>query len=207
MTTLGAPTGDVPARLPIAVRPHLGESTDSYVRRLARANHLRPSALHGYLCGPPFWFGKPRIELLAAVSGRPWTVLVRALTDCRVPRRRDNLRLSPTPMPPHTVQLYQRIRQDGEGHGRSLAALATRHGVDRRTVRTALTAALPPSREGPRSVRAATVSAPLMALIDQRIERGESAREIWTYLMDEATVSVSYSTVRLRLQQHRIIPS
>jgi hypothetical protein len=46
-----------------------------------------------------------------------------------------------------------------------------------------------------------------MALIDQRIERGESAREIWTYLMDQATVSVSYSTVRLRLQQHRVTHS
>ncbi len=38
-------------RLPMRVRPNLGESTDSYIRRLARANHLRPSYLHGFLCG------------------------------------------------------------------------------------------------------------------------------------------------------------
>ncbi|WP_328768060.1 hypothetical protein [Streptomyces sp. NBC_00286] len=204
MTSPSAPASDVPARLPIAVRPHLGESTDSYVRRLARANHLRPSALHGYLCGPPFWFGKPRIERLAAVSGRPRAVLVRALTDCRVPRRRDNLRLCPAPMQPDRFQLYRRIRADAEDHGRSLAALAIRHGVSRCAVRTALTTPLPPPRERPHTIEASTVSDPLMAVIDQRIELGESAREIWIHLMDEASVSVSYSTVRLRLRQHRM---
>jgi len=208
MTSPAAPASDIPARLPITVRPHLGESTDSYVRRLARANHLRPSALHGYLCGPPFWVGKPRIERLAAVCGRPRSVLAQALTDCRVPRRRDNLRFSPAPMPSDTVRLYQRIRADAESHGRSLAALAIRHCVDRSTVRTALTAALPPPRERPRIIPALPVlPTPLMALIDQRIELGESAREIWIYLMDEASVSVSYSTVRLRLQQHRVTRS
>ncbi|WP_327350093.1 hypothetical protein OG772_36015 [Streptomyces sp. NBC_01321] len=49
----------------------MGESTDSYVRRLARANHLRPSALHGYLCGPPFWFGKPQIERAVWLADGP----------------------------------------------------------------------------------------------------------------------------------------
>lgn len=29
--------------LPVRPRPKPGESTDSYVRRLARANHLKPS--------------------------------------------------------------------------------------------------------------------------------------------------------------------
>ncbi|WP_331755934.1 hypothetical protein [Streptomyces sp. NBC_01643] len=204
MTPAADAAGDVPARLPVTVRPRPGEGTDSYVRRLARANHLRPSALHGYLCGPPFWFGKPRIERLAAVSGRPRTVLARALTDCRVPRRRDNLRLSPAPMQPDTFRLYQRIRADAEDHGRSLAALAIRHGVGRCAVRTALTTPLPPPRERPRTIPVATIPGPLMALIDQRIKLGESAREIWIHLMDEAAISVSYSTVRLRLRQHQI---
>ncbi|MFE7838648.1 hypothetical protein ACFU53_22120 [Streptomyces sp. NPDC057474] len=39
--------------LPVRPRPRTGEGTDSYVRRLARANHLRPSYLRRYLVGFP----------------------------------------------------------------------------------------------------------------------------------------------------------
>ncbi|SEE64623.1 hypothetical protein SAMN05216489_07573 [Streptomyces sp. 3213] len=196
-------SNDIPVRLPVAIRPHLGEGTDSYVRRLAHANHLRPSALHGYLCGPPFWFGKPRLERLAAVSGRTPAILARTLTDTLVPRRRGNLRLSSVPMAPHIIRLYQQIREDAEGHGRSLRALCARHHTDHHTVRTALTAALPPARERPQNIAALPVLAPLAVLIHQRIDQGDSAREIWLFLMDETSVSVSYSTLRVFLHQHR----
>ncbi|MFF1742810.1 hypothetical protein [Streptomyces mirabilis] len=107
-------------------------------------------------------------------------------------------------MQPDVFRLYWRIRADAEDHGRSLAALAIRHDVGRRTVRTALTTPLPLPRERPRSVPTGAAPDKLMALIDQRIELDESAREIWTHLMDEASVSVSYSTVWLRLRQHQI---
>jgi hypothetical protein len=39
--------------LPVRPRPATGEPVSSYVRRLAAANHLRPSYLRGYLAGPP----------------------------------------------------------------------------------------------------------------------------------------------------------
>jgi hypothetical protein len=68
-----------PSRLPLTPRPRLGESTNSYIRRLARANHLVPSYLQGFLCGPPTWFGKPRLTRLAAVTGRPAAALQHAL--------------------------------------------------------------------------------------------------------------------------------
>ncbi|MFF2852114.1 TnsA-like heteromeric transposase endonuclease subunit [Streptomyces sp. NPDC058001] len=69
------------APLPVRLRPCLGESANSYIRRLARANHLKPSFLHCYLCGPPQWFGKPLLEHLATAAGRSPEVLERALAD------------------------------------------------------------------------------------------------------------------------------
>ncbi|MFF9819849.1 TniQ family protein [Streptomyces sp. NPDC014006] len=73
--------GDRPRLLPVRPRPKAGETTDSYVRRLARANHLKPSYLRGYLVGPPdYGQGKrPRADRLAAVTGRRQNMLERAL--------------------------------------------------------------------------------------------------------------------------------
>ena len=66
----------LPARLPIDVRPRHSESVNSYIDRLARANHLKPADLRAYLCDPPESpRGRPRPERLAAVSGRPVSVL------------------------------------------------------------------------------------------------------------------------------------
>lgn len=73
--------------LPIRVRPRPAEPVESYVRRLARANHLRPSYLHAYLCGPPAWLGAVDLERRAVLCGRPAAVLQRTLTE-------------PTPAPP-----------------------------------------------------------------------------------------------------------
>ncbi|MET7762819.1 TniQ family protein [Streptomyces sp. NPDC005393] len=95
---------DRPALLPIQVPPRLGETTDSYIRRLARANHLKPSYLHRFLCGPPFWFGKPSLSRLAAASGRPRRSLERALADVASPRRRNK----PNVRYPSTIPLADR---------------------------------------------------------------------------------------------------
>lgn len=82
------------APLPVRPRPCLGESTNSYIRRLARANHLQPSYLHCYLCGPPQWFGRPLLEHLATTAGHSPEALERALADANSlgstnrPRRR-----------------------------------------------------------------------------------------------------------------------
>jgi hypothetical protein len=68
-------------RLPIDVRPNPAETVASYIQRLANANHLRSGYLRAYLCGPPDYHGSPDLERLAAVSGRPVSVLRRALTN------------------------------------------------------------------------------------------------------------------------------
>ncbi|MER6557480.1 TniQ family protein [Streptomyces sp. NPDC001027] len=70
------------APLPINVRPRLGESTDHYIQRLARANHLRPSELLQHLTPPPHKTGRrPQLSRLAALSGRPADVLENTLAD------------------------------------------------------------------------------------------------------------------------------
>lgn len=73
--------GSDPSRLPplpIRPRPASGETAGSYVRRLATANHLRPSYLHSILRAP-FPVGGISPERLAALSGRSAHALKHAL--------------------------------------------------------------------------------------------------------------------------------
>jgi hypothetical protein len=79
MTASQAPLPPVP--LPIRPRPRRGETTESYARRLARANHLRPSYLRAFLCDPPRRTGAIRPWRLAAISGRSVPALQHALAD------------------------------------------------------------------------------------------------------------------------------
>jgi hypothetical protein len=57
---------DRPRRLPIQVPLRPGESPDSFIRRLAIANHLRPSYLRTYLNDPPGQIGSIQAWRLAA---------------------------------------------------------------------------------------------------------------------------------------------
>lgn len=66
------------APLPARPRPEAGETATSYIRRLAAANHLRPSYLHSIL-RDPFPVGTISPERLAALSGRSAPVLKRTL--------------------------------------------------------------------------------------------------------------------------------
>jgi hypothetical protein len=61
------PEASPPRPLPIRPRPVSGESPDSYLRRLARANHLRPGYLRRYLRQPG---GEGVILTSAARGGR-----------------------------------------------------------------------------------------------------------------------------------------
>lgn len=186
------------SRLPMKVRPHLGESTDSYIRRLARANHLAPSYLHGFLCGPPTWFGKPRLARLASLTGHSADALQHTLADASSPRRRRK----PAPVRTHwSDELIGRLRaarDDAAARPQPLPVLAHRHGVDRRALRTALTLALPPTRST--GLPAPPALAALQPEIDAMAARGCRAREIWTRLMDEHDTSGSLSTIIIYLR-------
>lgn len=63
--------------LPVIVRPQQDETVNAYVRRLAQANHLRPSHLRQYLCAPSGYQGSVRAARLAAVTNRTVEALTR----------------------------------------------------------------------------------------------------------------------------------
>lgn len=188
--------------LPMRVRPHLGESTENYIRRLARANHLKPSLLHSVACGPPNWTGKPRLERLAILTGRPVDHLERALADGSVPRLRTTITGQYEWLPKDTYLLYLMIRKDAE-KGLSSHQLAERHGVSRRTVRQALTASLPPARGRPNPYRKTLVIDSVRHLVDPMISQDKSAKEIWTALMDDHGVWISFSTLNAYVRNRR----
>ena len=75
----------LPPPLPVRVRPAAGETVESYIRRLASANHLRPSLLHLYVRSRGSPDGAVRLPRLAAVSGSTPAALSRALTGLPVP--------------------------------------------------------------------------------------------------------------------------
>jgi TniQ len=70
-----------PRPLPVRPRPRPGETTGTYIERLARANHLPARHLRRYLCAPPGHTGRPALSRLAAVSGRTETALRHAMAD------------------------------------------------------------------------------------------------------------------------------
>jgi hypothetical protein len=183
------------APLPIRPRPAAGEPVSSYVRRLARANHLRPSYLHGCLAGPPDYLRAISSERLAVLSGRTVAVLERTLAGLARPGRdvqgqpaRQVTRAADKPV------LFAAIRRDAQD-GHSIRVLAARHRVHRRTIRQALADPVPPSRKTPQRASAlGRLHDPIMAMLTA--EPGLSVRQVWERLLDEHDAGISYATVR-----------
>ncbi|MEU8549057.1 hypothetical protein AB0C81_19090 [Streptomyces roseoverticillatus] len=192
------------ARLPILVSPRLGEGSDSYIRRLAHANHLRPSYLHGFLAGPPLWFGKPRLDRLTALTGRSPETLERALADASSPsgRSKPNPRNLSRNLFPDRRELLVLIPVDARDGTMTIRALAKRHQVPQWAVRLVLDTAHPLARDI--SVGAPPVMGPLAELVDEMIARGLRGRAIWAELMDEHSHSVSYSSLLSYLRNSRL---
>lgn len=100
------------------------------------------------------------------------------------------------------MELFEGIRTARREEEVSIRALARRHHVHRRTVRQALTAALPPTRRN--SSRPAPSLGPHKATIvgwlreDLTAPRKQrhTARRVWQRLLDEVGALVAESTVR-----------
>lgn len=113
-------------------------------------------------------------------------------------------------MGPSRVELFEAIRRDERREGLSVRALAERHGVHRRTVRTALAAATPPPRKG-REYEAPKLD-PARTFIDAMLredltaprKQRHTARRVLARLVDEhQMVAITYSTVRDYVRKRR----
>jgi transposase len=194
--------GALPPPLPVCVRPVAGETADSYIRRLARANHLRPSLLQVYVRNPDVPTGAIRLRRLAAVSGSTVAALTRSLTGLTPsssPRQ-------PPPSPAESqaarkARLFGVIRRDA-ARGMSVRQIAARRGVHRRMVRQALEAPDgPPPRKRP--TRPAPITGTIRDVLDKLADEPRTVWEIWTTVTDEHDSDASYAAIRDYVRSRR----
>ena len=199
MTAAASGAGGRPRPLPVRPRPVTGESTGSYIRRLARANHLRPAYLRRYLASPKD--GTIRTELLAVMSGRTLTALQHALAD-QGPQPGTTPSRGPRAVPDRQkakAALFAAIRRDAAEPGLSHRALADRYGVHRRTVLQALQSPLPAPRK-PQPPRASRLD-PFKDAIRDMVQEDRQGRRTVTSIMstlvtEHGMTGVSYPVVR-----------
>jgi hypothetical protein len=195
--------GPLPPPLPVRVRPAAGETAESYIRRLAQANHLRPSLLQVYVRNPDVPTGAIRLRRLAAVSGSTRTALAFALTGL-TPATRSQL---PPPSPAESqaarkARLFSVIRDDA-ARGISIRQIASRHHVHRRMVRQALAdpAGPPPRKQG---TRPAPAVGPVQDVLGKLADEPLTVWEIWSTVTDQHESDASYAAIRDYIRSRRL---
>ena len=184
--------------LPIRPRPAAGDTPATYIRRLARANHLRPAYLNRYLRDDAT--GQISIGMLATLAARPVSSLMRAFSQDSqgAPAKRRYFTA------PQRRELFQAIRRDAETSHRSIRALADDYGIHRRVVRQALAAQPPRTRKPPRPRPRPSRLDPYTAIIDALLyeELGHpdrpacTIRQILNHLITEHDATgISYGMV------------
>jgi TniQ len=180
-------------RLPIDVRPTAGERAESYIRRLARANHLRPSYLRRYLSSSPARDAKIDPHRLAALTGRPAAILQQTLTARGWPQ---------PPKPPsgylrrrHADKpaLYAQIRAAAQTGNPAKKELITQFRVCRHTLNKALAAPEPPPWKPPIKKRPPAYAAPIDALLAAAPEL--TTPQLWEQVLDHTDLKISYHTI------------
>jgi hypothetical protein len=198
-------TASQPPPLPVRPRPRHGETADSYLRRLAAANHLRLSHLRRYLSTPEGSYGPVDPGRLAAAAGRELPAILHALTGlapaARPPARRyaeEDIQRN------HAARQakYAAIRRDA-GTGMSGRAIERKHHVGRRTIVNALAFADPPVRKKTHRDPAALEG--LHGHIDAMITATPkiTIAAIWERLADEHGTTVAYPTLRTYVSSRR----
>jgi hypothetical protein len=185
--------------LPVRPRPRHGETADSYLRRLAAANHLRFSYLRRYLSRPEGSYGPIDPGKLAVLTGRDLPAILHALPELapanpRPPARRYTYEDIARNYAAKRAK-YTAIRRDAR-NGMSGRAIERKHHVSRRTVRMALTSVTPPPRK--KIHRAPTALDGLHNHIDELIAANPqiTIAAIWGRLADEHGTTVAYPTLR-----------
>lgn len=188
-----------PAPLPVRPRPRQGETADSYLRRLAAANHLRFTYLRRYLATPRGGYGPIGPDGLAALAGREPSAILRAFPelapaapkpDARRYRKEDIQRNHAARREKHAA-----IRRDAEA-GMSERAIERKHHVGRRTIVKALAFTDPPERKKihrePSALNGLHDHIDAMTEADPEI----ATATIWQRLADEHGATVAYPTLR-----------
>ena len=200
MTSPAAGPGTRPAAvraLPIRPRPAAGDTPATYIRRLARANHLRPAYLNRYLLDDAT--GQISIDMLAVLAARPVSSLMHAFSQAgqAPPAKRRYFTAS------QRRDLFQAIRRDAETSHRSIRALADDYGIHRRVVRQALASQPQRPRKPPRP-RPSRL-APYTGIIDAFLyeELGHPDRPAYTIrqildhlIAEHNATGISYAMVR-----------
>jgi hypothetical protein len=196
----------LPPPLPVRPRPRHGETADSYLRRLATANHLRFTYLRGYIAIPRGSYGPVDPGLLAALAGREPPAILRAFpelaqTGPREPARR-HIREQVQQNREARREKYAAIRRDAE-NGLSQRVIMSRHRTGRRTIAQALASADPPERK--KIHREPSALKGLHGHIDAMIaaDPGIGTATIWQRLADDHGATVAYYTLRTYVAGHR----
>jgi transposase len=194
-------TGDDAGRLPplpVRPRPRRSESADSYLRRLAAANHLRFTYLRRYLASPQGSYGPVDPGRLAALAGRELPAILRALPGLAPAARPPARRYTPEDIKRNhdaRREKYAAIRRD-HASGMSERAIERKHHVGRRTIIKALASAEPPARKkihrGPAALDGLHDHIDAMLKANPQI----TTAAIWQQLADEHDVTVAYPTLR-----------
>lgn len=195
-----------PPPLPIRVRPTPGENAESYVHRLARANHLRPSLLRRYLARTEGGYGPIRADLLAILTGRTLPAIYHALPDLAPPPPKPPVH-RPSELDKQRGQaarraLFAAIREDLDT-GMSGRAIERNRNVSRRTVQRAALSPTPPARKkiDRPPVALNGLHEPIDAMIKANHQIPVSA--IWEHLADDLGVTVSYGALRAYVHTRR----
>jgi hypothetical protein len=200
------PVTDQPRPLPIQIPLHPGESPDSFIRRLAAANHLRPSYLRTYLNYEPAQIGSVQAWRLAAVTGRTVDELTRMMPELRpaTPTRQAEPR---DENPDEATTLPAAVRREA-GRDPVVKRLSRQFAVPRRTIVTALTGRISTTRFRQRQPRTSPILDTVASYIDQLIAEDPEATiwSIWKKVLGEPDVNVCYGTIRNYVNRARAHP-
>ncbi|MGH3120065.1 MAG: hypothetical protein ACRDOI_13100 [Trebonia sp.] len=192
--------------LPVRPRPRCGETADSYLRRLAAANHLRFSDLRRYLSRPERGYGPIDPARLAALAGRELPAVLHALPELAPAGPRPGARryTEEDIQRSHAARRvkYAAIRRDARD-GMSGRAIEREHHVGRRTIVRALASAGPPERKKMHREPAALdgLHGPIDAMIAANPKIAIAA--IWERLAGEHDATVAYPTLRAYVSNRR----